>query len=56
MAFIKGLTGCALGFVGGMAVLGLLMPEEVLAATAEVLQVSSAPTGGEAFMRIDLAG
>ena len=56
MSFIKGLTGCALGFLGGVMVLGLMMPDKVVAGTGEVLDAASAPAAGEPFMRVTLEG
>ena len=56
MAFIKGLTGCALGFLGGMMVLGLMMPEQVAAGTGEVLEASQAEPAGKPFMRVRIEG
>ena len=56
MSFIKGLTGCALGFLGGVMVLGLMLPDEVVAGTGEVIDAASAPEAGEPFMRVKLEG
>ena len=54
MALIKGLTGCALGFLGGIMVLGLMMPEQVSAGTGDVIEAANAPEAGKPFMRVTL--
>ena len=54
MNFIKGLTGCALGFLGGTLVLGLMMPEQVIAGTGEALDYAEAPQAGEPFLRVKI--
>ena len=49
MSFVNGLGGCMLGFLGGMMVLVLVMPEEVVAETVD----SAAPVEtGEPFVRV----
>lgn len=57
MDVIKGLVGAVLGFAGGMAVIVLLVPEDVVAGTAEDAAQTVAKHGAEEgapFVRVAL--
>ena len=49
VSFINGLIGCALGFLGGTAVLGIALPSDVVAQGVEV--ITPAPEG-EPFVKV----
>ena len=52
MNVIKGLTGCLLGFAGGLAVIVLAAPDRLAASAAQTASIAGAPAGGERFLRV----